>query len=89
MKALPECTRLPGFERLKAYLADDSTHLKRLQLSSKLADIFDQYQVFRPQMIFRWEQGKPSVKNEHPEDEWQAHLWRQLMKNGENRNNFV
>ena len=46
MKLLPECTQLPGFERLKAYLADDSTHLKHLQLSSKLADIFDQYQVF-------------------------------------------
>ncbi len=85
MKALPECTRLPGFERLKVYLADDVTHLKRLQLSSKLADIYDQYQVFRPQMLFRWEQGKAGAKDEHPADKWQAQLWRQLMENGENR----
>ena len=85
MKLLPECTQLPGFERLKAYLADDSTHLKHLQLSSKLADIFDQYQVFRPQMIFHWEQGKTAAKKESPDEKWQALLWRQLMKSSENR----
>jgi exodeoxyribonuclease V gamma subunit len=83
MKVLPECTRLPGFERLKVYLADDAAQLKRLQLSTKLADIYDQYQVFRPQMIFRWEQDKPGAKEEHPADKWQAQLWRQLMKGGQ------
>ncbi len=85
MKVLPECMRRPGFEQLKAYLANDATHLKGLQLSSKLADIYDQYQVFRPQMIYRWEQGKPGAKEEQPADKWQAQLWRHLMKDGENR----
>ncbi|MCK4987521.1 MAG: exodeoxyribonuclease V subunit gamma, partial [Desulfobacterales bacterium] len=32
MKMLPDCTQLTGFERLKAYLAKDAAHLKRLQL---------------------------------------------------------
>ena len=85
MKLLPECARLPGFERLKAYLADDAAHLKRLQLSSKLADIYDQYQVFRPEMIFQWEQGQQGAKEGQPEDKWQAQLWRQLIKGQENR----
>jgi len=85
MKVIPQCTRLPGFERLKAYLAEDAAHLKRLQLSSKLADIYDQYQVFRPEMIFRWEQDRPGAKEEHPEDKWQAQLWRQLVKGEDNR----
>ncbi|MCK5487891.1 MAG: exodeoxyribonuclease V subunit gamma, partial [Desulfobacterales bacterium] len=84
MKKLPDCTRQKGFKHLKAYLANDATHLKRLQLSSKLADIYDQYQVFRPEMIFRWEQDKQGTKNEHPGDKWQAHLWRQLVKDQKN-----
>ena len=76
MKALPQCTNRPGFERLRAYLADDSKRLKQLQISSKLADLYDQYQVFRPEMIIRWEQGE---NPEHDEDHWQAELWRQLQ----------
>jgi exodeoxyribonuclease V gamma subunit len=85
MKVIPECTRQPGFEGLKAYLAEDATHLKRLQLSSKLADIFDQYQVFRPDMILRWEQGKPGTEKERPGDKWQAQLWRKLIQGDEKR----
>ena len=76
MKVIPQCTPLPGFERLKAYLAEDAAHLKRLQLSSKLADIYDQYQVFRPEMILRWEQGEQGADEEQPENKWQARLWR-------------
>ena len=82
MKTLPECIVSPGFERLKAYLSDDANRLKELQISSKLADLYDQYQVFRPEMIFRWEQGgklKPS------EDPWQAELWCRLQNGRQNR----
>ncbi|MGD9056268.1 MAG: exodeoxyribonuclease V subunit gamma [Desulfobacterales bacterium] len=80
MKALPGCKIMPGFERLNAYLADDTRRLKELQISSKLADLYDQYQVFRPEMIIGWEQGKNPEDNE---DHWQAELWRQLQ-NGRN-----
>ena len=75
MKILPDCTHLTGFKNLKNYLADDASHLKRLQLSDKLADLFDQYQVFRPEMIFRWEQG---AKGDDYQEQWQSHIWRQL-----------
>ncbi|MDH3884909.1 MAG: exodeoxyribonuclease V subunit gamma, partial [Desulfobacterales bacterium] len=85
MKVIPECIQLPGFERLKAYLAEDDGHLKRLQLSSKLADIYDQYQVFRPEMILQWEQGKQGADEAHPEDKWQAQLWRKLIQGQENK----
>ena len=85
MKILPDCAQMKGFERLKAYLSKDVNHLKRLQLSNKLADIYDQYQVFRPEMIFRWEQGGKGTKEEHPEHKWQAQLWRLLVKDWDNR----
>jgi len=72
MKLLPSCIRKPGFESLSAYLADTQRNLKRFQLSERIADTFDQYLLFRPEMIFQWEGGK--------ENHWQAVLWRELVK---------
>ncbi|UCD89658.1 MAG: exodeoxyribonuclease V subunit gamma [Desulfobacterales bacterium] len=70
MKILPECLQLPGFEGIHRYLSEDTNHLKLYQISLKIADLFDQYLVFRPDMIFQWDEGK--------EDHWQANLWRKL-----------
>ena len=77
MKIIPQCTGLKGFENLKAYLAEDGNHLKLYQLAGRIADLFDQYQVFRPQLLFRWEQSKEENK---PPDAWQARLWRELSR---------
>ena len=82
MKALPECKIRPGFEGLRSYLTEDTARLKELQIAGKLADLYDQYQVFRPEMITRWEQGK---NPEHDEDHWQAELWRQLQIGEQNQ----
>jgi len=76
MKLLPTCIERSGFNNLKTYLKDDLKNLKLFQLSEKISDIFDQYLVFRPEMIFKWEEGR--------EDHWQAQLWRELVQsNGE------
>ena len=72
MKLLPSCILRPGFENLKSYLNGIDENLKRFQLSERIADTFDQYLLFRPQMIFRWERGQ--------EDHWQAVLWKELIK---------
>jgi len=77
MKIIPQCTGLKGFEDLKAYLAEDSNHLRLYQLSGRIADLFDQYQVFRPQLLFRWEQFQEEKK---PPYVWQARLWRELAR---------
>jgi exodeoxyribonuclease V gamma subunit len=77
MKLLPRCIKDPEFENLKFYLGDMRDDLKRFQLSGRIADTFDQYLLFRPEMIFEWEQGK--------ESHWQAQLWRQLVKGAEGR----
>jgi len=76
MKILPSIIKKQEFETLKTYLKDDLNNLKLFQLSEKIADLFDQYLVFRPEMIFRWEEGK--------EVYWQAHLWREIA--GEDKN---
>ncbi len=80
MKILPELLNKPDFQNLKAYLRDDASNLKRYQLSGKIADFFDQYLVFRPEMIFGWEAGE---RRELDENRWQADLWRKLIQGNE------
>jgi len=46
--------------------------LKRYQLAVQLADLFEQYLIYRPDWIFDWEKGGEP-------DQWQAHLWRLLV----------
>ncbi|MBW2321730.1 MAG: exodeoxyribonuclease V subunit gamma [Deltaproteobacteria bacterium] len=70
MNVLQSSIHLPGYESLKRYMVDDKNGMKRFQISQKIADLFDQYLVFRPEMIFKWEKGK--------EDHWQAQLWREI-----------
>jgi len=75
MKALPKLIEEPAFEPLRIYLESGRSDLKRFQLSQRIADLFDQYLLFRPEMMFQWEQGKAR--------HWQAVLWRELVKGHE------
>ncbi len=69
---LPLLIQKPGFEPLNHYLSTRSASLKLYQLARNIADIFDQYMVYRPDWIMAWETGK--------ERHWQAQLWRALIK---------
>ncbi|HBF42907.1 MAG TPA: exodeoxyribonuclease V subunit gamma [Desulfobacteraceae bacterium] len=75
MKLLPGLIKRKGFESTRDYLKNGVGSLKLFQLSGKIADTFDQYLLFRPEMIFRWERGE--------EDHWQAVLWRYLVRGKE------
>ena len=44
---------------------------KRFQLACQLADLFEQYQIFRPDWLLDWEKGRV----EH----WQAVIWQKLV----------
>jgi len=70
MGLLPGCLGGEAFVPLKAYLADDNRGIKRYQLSRIIARLFDQYLVYRPDMVLGWEAGK--------DRHWQATLWRLL-----------
>jgi exodeoxyribonuclease V gamma subunit len=75
---LPTLLRLPEFESLRVYLSDRKTPLKQYQLACKLADMFDQYAVFRTDMLMGWETGAPG--GQPPEGfAWQALLWRRVV----------
>lgn len=72
MRLLPACLPLPGFEALRKYLDDDVDGLMLMQLSERVADLFDQYLLFRPDMVTEWEAGTAG--------HWQARLWRRLVR---------
>lgn len=68
------------FSPLVRYL-EDSSPVKRLQLARQLANTFDQYVVFRPQMVLAWEEGDDTcLGRELGEEAWQPVLWRLLVE---------
>ena len=60
----------PEFAPLKNYLGKDQDSLKRFQLCQRIARVFDQYMVYRPELLLGWETRQP--------DDWQGHLWKAL-----------
>ena len=72
---------LPGllaqreFSDLQRYLDGQDSELRLFQLCQHIADLFDQYLVFRPEMVLGWEKGE--------EEGWQPILWRSITA-GEN-----
>jgi exodeoxyribonuclease V gamma subunit len=59
--------------------------LKRYQLACQLADLYEQYLIFRPQWINDWHQGKVSKsfsdkKQAVEVEKWQAKLWQLLTQ---------
>ena len=62
------------FPEVAEYYADNE--LRRLHLAAKTADLFDQYQLYRNELIRSWENGTLSTDN--PAEHWQAWLWKKL-----------
>lgn len=69
---LPEFLDQPAFASLRRYVAGERPAFRRWQLARRIADVFDQYLVYRPDLIQAWEGGA------EPQD-WQAQLWRAVV----------
>jgi len=80
MNILPARFGKAGFESLTGYLKDDTDKLKLFQLSERISGLFDQYILFRPDMIFLWDEGREDKEEPHT---WQAELWRELARGNE------
>jgi exodeoxyribonuclease V gamma subunit len=86
MRLLPALIDQPHFEPLRRFLTDDTDLRKRYQLSERLADLFDQYQVYRADWLEDWAAGRHQLRNVRgeakaltPANCWQAELWRALL----------
>ena len=65
--------------RLAQYL-DGGDERRRLSLAAKIADVFDQYLLYRDDWLAAWERGE--TLDLGPDEAWQALLWRELTKDG-------
>ncbi len=74
---LPRHLRDPAFEPLRRYLDRDPRDHGRFELARRIADVFDQYAVYRPDLVRSWEAGR--------DEDWQARLWRALVERIGNR----
>lgn len=55
--------------------------VKRLSLAEKMADLYDQYQIYRPEMMQKW---NTNSINDIPENDWQQYLWLEAKKISKN-----
>ena len=70
MGALPHLLGRDEFAPLRHYLDGAADDCKLVQLAVKIANLFDQYLVFRPDMIAAWDNGAGT--------DWQPLLWREV-----------
>lgn len=81
LKLLPDFLATEAAAPLQHYLAQDRDGMKRFQLAGQIADTFDQYTLFRPEMLLAWESGNAA----DAEQQWQAELWRRLTADSDGR----
>lgn len=85
LRLLPGLVEQPECEQLRRFLADDLTARKEYQLAERLADLYDQYQVYRADWLSAWAEGRDLLIDakgqEQPlpeEQRWQPLLWRAI-----------
>lgn len=95
MRIIPTFLAQPEFSTLAFYLQQPD-QLKQYQLAAKIADLFDQYLVYRPHWLVHWEKGNEQLilneirqnirfKTRQPEEleqtvRWQGILWNELVE---------
>jgi len=87
MRLLPSLLIEPLFTPLRRFLERDDDLRKRHQLAERLADLFDQYQVYRADWLAGWARGEDVIATSRqgrqslPETlRWQPRLWRALLE---------
>lgn len=85
LRLLPGLMDEPAFAPLARFLADDADLRRHHQLAERLADLFDQYQVYRADWLDAWAAGEDVVISARGEarpldaaQRWQPALWRAI-----------
>lgn len=77
MRLLPNLLENKTFDELNNYLSNsDSSDLKYYQLAHKIADVLDQYVIYRSDWIDDWERGEKLPWH----SEWQVKLWQIIQQ---------
>ena len=85
MQLLPTLIVEPDFAPVAGFLKADEPD-RMLQLASRLADLFDQYQNYRADWLDAWSRGRDhlmaadgSRSELPPQQRWQPQLWRAVL----------
>ncbi|MBS3804184.1 MAG: exodeoxyribonuclease V subunit gamma [Oleiphilaceae bacterium] len=94
LRLLPEVHHEPVFAPLSRFLKGEEPDRRLFQLAERIADLFDQYQVYRADWLEAWLQRRDSISirgtvTPLPADQlWQPELWRRLEQDiGQAREN--
>jgi exodeoxyribonuclease V gamma subunit len=73
-KILGEEDFINKFPAIAAYYIEEeiSNGIRQMALAEKLSDLFDQYQIYRPQLISDWNRSSFDAVEE---DGWQQYIW--------------
>ena len=84
MSVLPTLLEEKEFSQLKNFLEpaghDTKRDLRLFHLSKKIADTFDQYTIYRPDVIKSWDSGH-NPEWIHQSFSWQYVLWKKITEN--------
>jgi exodeoxyribonuclease V gamma subunit len=64
-----------AFAPIRSYLEGDERGVRRMQLASRIAAVFDRYVLYRPDLIRSWERN-----GRDGDAEWQPILWRECVR---------
>jgi len=81
MKVLSEGEKEKIFTLLYEYIEVESpemSEMRRWKLARRIADVYDQYLTYRPEMIQSWEKRKPVTGDQS--EQWQMQLWNRLRE---------
>ena len=71
-----------AFEQVRRYWlsagSEQEQGVQRLQLATALADVYEQYLLYRPDWLFAWENNEQVVFDDM--ESWQSEIWRILTK---------
>ncbi|MFZ9313854.1 MAG: exodeoxyribonuclease V subunit gamma [Burkholderiaceae bacterium] len=87
MRLLTALPSHPDYAPLSRFLGDSDDASRRYQLADQIADLFDQYQVYRADWLNAWALGEDVLIHGYegrralpPTQRWQAALWRALLE---------
>ncbi|VFP82108.1 exodeoxyribonuclease V subunit gamma [Candidatus Erwinia haradaeae] len=69
-----------SFSMIRQYLSDDQEYRKLFQLTERIAQLFEQYSIHKPEWLNAWENGAIIENGLGVHQEWQSKLWMELVK---------
>ncbi|RUO63568.1 exodeoxyribonuclease V subunit gamma [Pseudidiomarina insulisalsae] len=78
LRLLPPMLSRPEFAALANYMRDDSDQRKLYQLCERLADLYDQYQMYRADWLADWAAGTATAAD--ADSIWQVLLWQEICR---------